>query len=130
VRKLLIADDEAAIRLIVRTTLGDDSFEILEAADGEEALEVAREHRPQLILLDVMMPKRSGFEVCRALKADPETSSTRIIILSGKSQESEKRIGAEVGADDYFTKPFSPIALLRKIDEAFSESRETRPASR
>jgi DNA-binding response OmpR family regulator len=130
VRRLLIADDEAAIRLVVRMTLGEESFEILEAANGDAALELAREHRPDLILLDVMMPKRSGFEVCRELKSDPETADLKVIILSAKTHESAKRMGREVGADDYFTKPFSPVALLRKVDEALSRSGAGRRVSR
>jgi two-component system phosphate regulon response regulator PhoB len=117
VRKLLIADDENGIRSLVRMTLARDRYEIFEASDGEEALALAREHRPELILLDVMMPRLTGFEVCRAIKDDPTTAKSTVVMLSAKAQEADREEGIASGADDYFTKPFSPIALLRKIDE-------------
>jgi two-component system phosphate regulon response regulator PhoB len=116
-RKLLIADDESGIRSLVRMTLERDAYEIIEAADGEQALALAREHRPEVVLLDVMMPKLSGFEVCRALKDDPATSEATVVMLTAKAQDADRQQGIAAGADDYFTKPFSPIALLRKIDQ-------------
>ena len=118
-RKLLIADDETGIRSLVRMTLAREQYEILEATDGEEALALAREHHPELVLLDVMMPGLTGFEVCRALKDDPATAQATVVMLSAKSQEEDRQQGLASGADDYFTKPFSPIALLRKIDEVY-----------
>lgn len=118
-RKLLIADDEDGIRSLVKMTLARDEFVILEASDGEQALALAREHGPELILLDVMMPGLSGFEVCRALKDDPDTAQATVVMLSARSQEADREEGIACGADDYFTKPFSPIALLRKIDDVY-----------
>jgi two-component system, OmpR family, phosphate regulon response regulator PhoB len=118
-RTLLIAEDEEGIRALVKMTLARNEYEILEAVDGEEALALAREHRPELILLDVMMPGLSGFEVCRALKDDPTTAQATVVMLSARSQEADREQGMASGADDYFTKPFSPIALLRKIDEVY-----------
>lgn len=115
--KLLIADDEVGVRNLVRMTLMDERYEIVEAADGEEAFALAVEHHPELIFLDVMMPKRSGFDVCRDLKSNPDTSGMTIIMLTAKGQERDREDGLAAGADDYFTKPFSPIALLRKVDE-------------
>ena len=120
-RRLLVADDEDAIRALVRMTLEGESLEILEAADGEQAVAMAREHHPDVILLDVMMPGRSGLDVCRALKADPSTAGITIILLTAKAQNADREEGQAAGADDYFTKPFSPIALLRKIDDVLGD---------
>jgi DNA-binding response OmpR family regulator len=117
VRKLLIADDEPGIRRLVRVTLQSDRYEIVEAADGEEALAQARQHRPDLILLDVTMPKRSGFDVCRILKDDPGTADIAIIMLTARTQDSDIREGEDAGSDGYFMKPFSPVALMRRVDE-------------
>jgi two-component system, OmpR family, phosphate regulon response regulator PhoB len=119
-RKLLIADDEDGIRRLVRITLESDNYEILEASDGDEAIMLAREHKPELILLDVMMPRRSGLEVCRALKADPQTEAIAIFMLTARVQESDLREGKAAGCDGYFVKPFSPVALMRKVDEVFA----------
>lgn len=122
-RTLLIADDESGIRSLVKMTLQRKQYEILEASDGEEALAMARKHHPELVLLDVMMPGLTGFEVCRALKDDPATAGATVVILTAKAQDSDRAEGIAAGADDYFTKPFSPIALLRKIDEVYAEER-------
>ncbi|MGH2691497.1 MAG: response regulator [Actinomycetota bacterium] len=121
-KKLLIADDEEGVRTLVRMTLESGTFEILEAGNGLEALEMAREHRPELMLLDVMMPELSGFEVCRALKSDDSTTGIRIVMLTARTQESDHAEAADAGADGYLTKPFSPLVLLRKVDETFAES--------
>lgn len=115
--KLLIADDEDGIRSLVRMTLESDRLEILEAADGNEAVELARAHHPQLILLDVMMPGISGFEVCRTLKSDRATAGIAVVMLTARAQDADREEGEEAGADGYFTKPFSPVALMRKVDE-------------
>ncbi|MGH2787547.1 MAG: response regulator [Actinomycetota bacterium] len=119
-KKLLIADDDPGIRRLVRMTLESDNYEILEASDGEETLRLAREHKPVLLLLDVMMPRVDGFDICRELKSDPATSSTTIVILSARTQESDLNEGRAAGADDYFMKPFSPVALMRKVDEVLA----------
>ena len=116
-RTLLVADDEDGVRALVRMTLEGESLEILEAADGEQAVAMAREHHPDVVLLDVMMPGRSGFDVCRDLKADPSTAGITIILLTARAQNADREEGQAAGADDYFTKPFSPIALLRKVDD-------------
>ncbi|HZA19473.1 MAG TPA: response regulator [Actinomycetota bacterium] len=116
-RKLLIADDEPGIRRLMRVTLQSDRYEIVEAADGEEALAQARQHRPDLILLDVMMPKRSGLDVCRILKDDPATADIAIIMLTARAQDSDIKEGEDAGSDGYFMKPFSPVALMRRVDE-------------
>ncbi len=115
--KLLIADDEPGIRNLVRMTLTDQRYEIVEAKDGEEALRMAQSHKPRILLLDVNMPRRSGLDVCRALKGNPDTAEITIVMLTAKGQDADMEEGFDAGADDYFTKPFSPIALLRKVDE-------------
>jgi two-component system phosphate regulon response regulator PhoB len=120
VRKLLIADDEAGIRELVRMTLESDAYDIVEAANGEEAVELAREMHPELVLLDVMMPKVDGFEACRLLKDDPATSDIVVVMLTARAQESDRERGRGAGADEYFTKPFSPVALLRLVEEIYS----------
>ncbi len=120
VRKLLIADDEPGIRRLVRMTLESDDYEIIEAADGQEALELAQRHNPELMLLDVMMPKRSGLEVCRLLKGDPDTAGITIFLLTARAHESDQMEGRAAGCDGYFLKPFSPVALMRKVEEIFA----------
>jgi two-component system phosphate regulon response regulator PhoB len=123
VKKLLIADDEPGIRRLVRMTLESDDYEIVEAADGDEAVELARKHKPELMLLDVMMPRRSGLEVCRVLKTDPATAGIIIFLLTARAQESDQREGRAAGCDGYFMKPFSPISLMRKVEEIFADFR-------
>ena len=119
-RKLLIAEDESGIRRLVRMTLESEDYEIIEASDGEQALTMAREKRPELVLLDVMMPRRTGLEVCRLLKADDDTAGMTIVMLTARAQDSDLREARAAGCDDYFMKPFSPVALLRKVDEIFA----------
>lgn len=116
-KKILLVDDEAPLRALVSATLEASHYEFLQATNGKEGLEVARREKPELILLDVAMPEIDGFEVCRQLKADPETSGITIIILTALSQEANRRRGREVGADGYIVKPFSPTALLKKAQE-------------
>lgn len=120
-KRVLIADDEDGIRALVRMTLDGESLEIIEAADGDEVVTLARDNRPDVILLDVMMPGRSGFAVCRTLKSDPATAAIPVLILTAKAQTADREEGRAAGADDYLTKPFSPIELLRKIDDLLAE---------
>ena len=110
--KLLIADDEPAVRALVRVTLEDDDYRILEAADGVEALQKIRDENPSLVLLDIMMPGMNGLEVCRIVKSDPTTSGTVVVMLTAQAQQRDRDRGLAAGADVYFTKPFSPLALL------------------
>jgi two-component system phosphate regulon response regulator PhoB len=116
-KKILVADDDPTIRLLVNATLRRDSYQLMEAVDGEQTLEVARAEHPDLILLDVGMPKLDGFEVCRRLKSDPDTGAIHIVMLTARAQAAERELGDEVGADGYFTKPFSPLALLDTISD-------------
>jgi DNA-binding response OmpR family regulator len=114
-KKILIAEDEAHIRLLIEQSLEeleDEGVEILTAADGAEALALVRSERPDLVLLDVMMPKMDGFEVCRRLREDPDNATTRVIFLTAKGQEYDRVRGEGMGADGYMTKPFNPDKLL------------------
>jgi two-component system, OmpR family, phosphate regulon response regulator PhoB len=115
-KKLLIVDDEDGVRSLVRMTLDSGSYQILEAEEGRQALELARAHHPDLILLDVMLPDLSGFDICRELKSDPLMAATTIVMLTARAQQSDVGEAEAAGADGYFTKPFSPIALMRKVE--------------
>lgn len=115
-KKLLIVDDEDGVRALVRMTLDSGVYEIFEASEGFEALDLAREHRPDLVLLDVMLPDVSGMDVCRKIKDDPDLASTTVVMLTARAQTNDVGDAEEAGADGYFTKPFSPIALTRKVE--------------
>ena len=113
--KILICDDEAHIRRLIEQSLEEleeEGVEILSTADGEEAIATIREAKPRLIILDVMMPKLNGFDVCAMVKGDESLRSTYVILLTAKGQEYDRHHGAEVGADRYMTKPFDPDQLL------------------
>ena len=121
--KILIADDEPSLRLLVRATLSvNKSFEIIEASDGHEALAKAQNDMPDLLLLDVMMPGLSGFEVCERLKNDSKTKKIIIIMLTAKGQQSDKDWAISVGTDYFLTKPFSPIELFNLIEKILTEN--------
>ncbi len=113
--KILVVDDEPVIRQIARNTLQSQGYEILEASNGEDALEICRKTLPDLVLLDVRMPGISGLEVCRALRGDQQTAHVKIVMLTGELLEEDREEGLREGADEYFTKPFSPIQLLNKL---------------
>lgn len=114
--KILIADDEESIRRLVLATLQYGGHEIFVAKDGEEALEIIRRESPDMLILDIRMPKIDGLEVCRRSKADPKASKMRVILLTGNATDSSRALGIEAHADAYLVKPFSPTALLREID--------------
>lgn len=116
-KKILIADDHPQVVELVRVTLEGGDYEIVNTSNGEETLKKTRIEKPDLVLLDVVMPKIDGFEVCRKLKEDPQTKGIPVIMLTAKGQEVDKEKGREVGARDYVTKPFSPSTLLLKINE-------------
>jgi CheY-like chemotaxis protein len=115
--KILIAEDEATVRSLIRMTLDAGQTEILEVQDGEEALRVARAELPELIFLDWSMPGTSGIEVCRALRADPRTAAIKVVMLTARSDSHDREEGFAAGADEYVTKPFSPLHLLDKVIE-------------
>jgi two-component system alkaline phosphatase synthesis response regulator PhoP len=114
-KKVLIVDDEPHIRLLLEQTLdplADEGVEIITASNGREALELVEEERPQLVLLDVMMPLVNGFDVCRTIKRSDELKDIFVMMLTAKGQEFDRATGAEVGADVYVTKPFDPDEVL------------------
>jgi DNA-binding response OmpR family regulator len=118
--KILIADDEPHIRLLIEQTLEDiedEGVELLIAKDGKEALEIIKNYKPDLVFLDVMMPKMNGFEVCQEVKNNLKISGIYIILLTAKGQEVDRLKGAEVGADMYMTKPFNPDDVVEKARE-------------
>jgi len=114
-KRILIVEDERDIVETIQFRLELEGLECLVAYDGEEALVKAKKENPHLILLDVMMPKINGYQVCRLLKSDQEYSHIPIIMLTAKAQESDKFWGKESGADDYLTKPFEMEKLIQKI---------------
>lgn len=113
--KVLVVDDEYHIVELVKFNLESNGYEVVEASDGKEALTKAKECSPDLILLDIMLPIIDGIEVCKKLKNDIETQGISIIMLTAKSDETDKVIGLEIGADDYITKPFSVRELLARV---------------
>ncbi len=113
-QKVLVVDDEPFICRSLSFVLRKENYEVFEARNGEEALEAIRTHRPDLVFLDVMMPKVNGFEVTRQVKSDPELKNTKIILLTAKGQDSDRETGRKLGADDYMTKPFSPTKILER----------------
>jgi DNA-binding response OmpR family regulator len=115
--KVLIAEDEASVRALIRTTLDSGGFEIFEVEDGGSAIETARRERPELIFLDWSMPGKSGIEVCRELRAGDNSEQTRIVMLTARRSDEDRRAAIEAGANDYITKPFSPLQLLDKVSD-------------
>src|ERR1700726_3061686 len=121
--RILVVDDEAQIVDLLRSYLRRDGFEVEEAADGEAALAAAARLRPDLIILDLMLPKMDGREVCRRIR---ETTNTPIIMLTARDEETDKLLGLELGADDYITKPFSPREVAARVRAVLRRgSRET-----
>jgi CheY-like chemotaxis protein len=115
---VLIVDDEPFIRKLVATTLEDVAgFELIEAADGTEALELAREEAPAIVLLDIDMPGIDGYEACRRLREEPGTAEATIVMLTAAAGEEAERAAEEAGADLFLTKPFSPLELLRLVHD-------------
>jgi DNA-binding response OmpR family regulator len=118
---ILVVDDEAHIRLLIEQALEeleDEGVEILTAENGEEALQIIRSQKPNLVFLDVMMPKMNGFDVCQQMKSDLGMRDVYVIMLTAKGQEYDKRRGEEAGANLYMTKPFDPDELLAKAKAA------------
>ena len=119
-KKVLIVDDEPNIVISLEFLVKKEGFTVAVAADGEEALAKVAEFSPDLILLDVMMPKKSGFEVCEALRADPARSGLKIIMLTAKGRDTEMAKGLALGAAAYMTKPFSTKDLIARIREVLA----------
>lgn len=124
-QKILIVDDEAHIRMLIEQTLEDledEGVEFLTAENGEIALDIIQKERPQLVFLDVMMPKMNGMEVCRRVKKELGMDNVFIVLLTAKGQETDRQKGLDVGADVYMTKPFDPEVLLEKAKQVLGIS--------
>lgn len=116
---ILVADDELDILEILNFNLEAEGYNVIKATNGNEAVEMARTHKPDLIILDVMMPGKTGFEVCKILRADKEFEKTIIIFLTALNDESTEIKGLETGGDDYITKPISPKVLISRVNALF-----------
>ncbi len=119
--QVLIADDEPHITRALSFVLQKEGFSIDVAINGEETLQKIREKRPRVAFLDIVMPKMTGLELCRAIKTDPEIKDTYIIILTAKGQELDRQNCMSAGADEYMTKPFSPKEVLARVRTLFSQ---------
>ena len=115
-RKILVVDDEPNILISLEFLMKRAGFEVRSADDGEAALRAIREDPPDLVLLDVMMPKKDGYEVCEAVRANPAWASIRIVMLTARGREIEREKGLALGADDYVTKPFATRELVDKVN--------------
>ena len=121
-KKILVVDDEIQLIELVQTRLEANGYEVITANDGEEGLEKAKSEEPDLILLDVMMPKMDGYKVCGLLKNDEQYRTIPVILFTGKAQEDFEDVGKKAGADAFITKPFEPPVLLAKIEELLKKS--------
>ncbi len=114
-KKILIADDNENIREALTYLLEDEGYKIRLAKDGADALKQTRELRPDILFLDIMMPVMNGYDVCRAIKTDPELKDIYVIMLTAKGQVAEQERGKDAGANEYIVKPFSPMEILSKV---------------
>jgi len=115
--KILVVDDEVYILHILDFSLGAEGFDVITATDGEEALAKAQREKPDLIVMDVMMPRLDGYETCRRLKNDPGTRDIPVLLLTARGREEDRQQGMDSGADDYITKPFSPNKLISRVSD-------------
>ncbi len=114
-RNVLVVDDEPHIVNLVKLSLGNKSYNVFGAYSGREAISLMRDHVPDIVVLDIMMPGVNGYEICQAIRENPKTKGIPIMILSAKSQMNDKLHAIDVGADDYMCKPFDPSELARRI---------------
>ena len=123
-KRILLVDDEEAVLALLSATLAiDDRYDLVLARNGEEAIRICQRAMPDLLVLDVMMPDIDGYDVCRSLKRDYSTEDFKIVMLTALAQKFDRQKAMEAGADDYITKPFSPNALLEKVEELLGELR-------
>ncbi|UCE02379.1 MAG: response regulator [Candidatus Latescibacterota bacterium] len=113
--RILVVDDEVYILHILDFILGAEGYDVVTATNGEQALQKVREEKPDLVILDIMMPKLDGYETCRMIKRDAATKQIPVILLTAKGREVDQKLGREVGASDYITKPFSPNKLIERV---------------
>jgi len=125
--KILVVDDEIYIVHILDFSLGMEGYEVITALDGEQALEKVASEKPDLIVLDIMMPKLDGYEVCKSIKSNSSTQNIPVILLSAKGRNVDQKLGFDVGADDYITKPFSPRKLVERINQLLGQTVTERP---
>ncbi len=118
--KVLAVDDDPVIQRLLQVNLEMEGYEVELASDGEEALEKVRSFRPDCVLLDIMMPKKDGWQVCAEIKNDPELKDTPVVFLSARAQDSDLEKGTGIGAEAYITKPFDPIDLLDLVADLTS----------
>ena len=128
--KILVVDDEAYIVHILDFSLAMEGYEVVKAFDGEEAIAKAERERPDLIVLDIMMPKLDGYETCRRLRACDKTADIPIILLSAKGRSMDQKVGFDAGADEYITKPFSPRKLVERISAHIGGSKTSKVTTR
>jgi len=124
---ILVVDDESHIVELVKFNLEKEGYHVITAENGKEAAEMAKMKKPDLIILDVMLPEMDGYEVCRIIQKDSEISDTPIIMLTAKCEEIDKVLGLEIGADDYVTKPFSPRELLARVKARLRRAAKQKP---
>ena len=121
-KKILIVDDEKALISLVSLHMKMSGYDVLSAANGEKALEIAKEEKPDLIILDLMLPKIDGWETCKRLRQDPEIKNVPVIMLTARAEIEDKLKGFEAGADDYVTKPFSPRELVSRVKRVLARA--------
>ena len=122
--RVLLVEDEQDVAELIRYNLTKEGYDVVMTANGADALRLARERQPDVVLLDIMVPQLNGWEVCRRLKKDPELSTIPVIMVTGRVEERDKVLGFEVGADDYVTKPFSPRELIARIRAVVRRGRQ------
>jgi two-component system phosphate regulon response regulator PhoB len=125
-KKILIVEDEEDIRELIHFHLFKNKYEVIESGNGKDALHLIKEHKPNLVLLDIMLPGMDGIELCKQVKSNPEIMSTKIIFLSAKGEEEDIIRGLELGAEDYVSKPFSPKVLMARIRSVLRRDSEGR----
>jgi two-component system alkaline phosphatase synthesis response regulator PhoP len=114
--KVLVVDDEEYIQHILNFSFCAEGYEVVTASDGEEGVSKARDEKPDIIVMDIMMPKMDGYEACKQIKTDPQTKDIPVILLTAKGRDADRKLGIEVGADDYVVKPFSPGRLIERVE--------------
>lgn len=121
VKRILLCDDEEVLRSLIRATFDDGRYSIAEAEDGDQSLELARSVRPDLVVLDMMMPGRSGLEVLHELRADPALAQTPVVMLTARARPADRDAATAAGADRYLAKPFSPLELITVVEDLLND---------
>ena len=127
-QKILIVEDEPDIRKLVNYNLAQERFKVLEAEDGEQGLQIVQRDKPDLVILDLMLPGLSGMELCKILRERSETERLPVLMLTAKAGEADRVVGLEMGADDYLTKPFSPRELVARVRAILRRMENLKPA--